>query len=152
MKTSKWDIRYMSLAKHYSSWSKDPSTKIGAVAVSDNKLQLSSGWNGFPRGIEDDGRLKNRETKYSLVVHAEMNVIYNAARNGISLVGASLYVYGLPICSECAKGVIQSGIKKVFIVKESISKSEFWEKSWDLTRRMFEEAGVNYYFISEEEI
>lgn len=142
----------MSLAKHYSSWSKDPSTKIGAVAVSDNKLQLSSGWNGFPRGIEDDDRLKNRETKYSLVVHAEMNVIYNAARNGISLVGASLYVYGLPICSECAKGVIQSGIKKVFIVKESISKSEFWEKSWDLTRRMFEEAGVNYYFISEEEI
>ena len=112
----KWDNRYLSLAKEVATWSKDPSTQVGAVTVGAKKEVLSQGFNGFPRGIKDtDERYNHRETKYKFVVHAEMNAIYNATYSGTSLDGATLYIYGLPICSECAKGIIQVGIKKVVI-------------------------------------
>ena len=66
----KWRNRYLLLAKHFSTWSKDPSTQVGAVAVSNNGLILSEGWNGFPRGIRDtQGRLGDRQTKYDYMVH-----------------------------------------------------------------------------------
>ena len=106
----KWDIRFISIAREYSTWSKDPSTQVGAVAVDPKTRRvLSGGYNGFPRGIEDtDKRLNDRDLKHSLVVHAEMNLIYNATRSGISLEGSHLYVWGLPVCSECAKGIIQT--------------------------------------------
>ena len=114
----KWDNRYLALAKEVASWSKDPSTQVGAVTVGAKKEVLSQGFNGFPRGIEDTPeRYNHRETKYKFVVHAEMNAIYNATYSGTSLDGATLYIYGLPICSECAKGIIQVGIKKVVIEK-----------------------------------
>lgn len=71
----KWRNRYLLLAKHFSTWSKDPSTQVGAVAVSDNGLILSEGWNGFPRGIRDtQNRLGDRQTKYDYMVHAEKNL------------------------------------------------------------------------------
>ncbi|MBT7127172.1 MAG: CMP deaminase, partial [Candidatus Thioglobus sp.] len=75
----KWDKRYLGLAAEVSTWSKDPSTQVGAVTVGSKKEVLSQGFNGFPRGIDDsDERYNNRDTKYKLVVHAEMNAIYNA--------------------------------------------------------------------------
>ena len=149
----KWNKRFLDMAKMYSSFSKDPSRKIGAVAVDPKKrVILSCGYNGFPRGIsDDDSRLNDRETKYKYVVHAEMNVIYNATFSGVSLDGASLYVYGLPVCSECAKGIIQVGIKDVHIfIDQDIHVS--WLESWDRTKSMFEEAGVNFktYFDGDE--
>ena len=106
--STKWAINYLRLAEHISGWSKDPSTKCGAVAIGNRQQILSVGFNGFPRGVEDsESRLNDRPTKYSLMVHAEMNCIYNATLNGVSLDGADLYVYGLPVCAECAKGIIQ---------------------------------------------
>ena len=97
---NKWDQRYLALAKEVSTWSKDPSTQVGAVTVGSKKEVLSQGFNGFPRGINDsDERYNNRDIKYKLVVHAEMNASYNATYSGTSLDGATLYVYGLPICS-----------------------------------------------------
>lgn len=142
----KWDERYMSLAKEVSTWSKDPSSKIGAVAIGDKGQVLSQGYNGFPRGIEDTKtRYDNRETKYKYVVHAEMNVIYNATYNGVSLNGATLYVYGLPVCSDCAKGIIQVGIKKVVVPRMDIP--EVWKESWQRTTQMFNEAGVKWSMI-----
>lgn len=148
----KWTKRYLQLAREVASWSKDPSRKIGAVAVGSKGQILSQGYNGFPRGISDDEtRLNDRETKYKYVVHAEMNVIYNATFSGVSLDGASLYVYGLPVCSECAKGIIQVGIKDVHIfIDQDIHVS--WLESWDRTKSMFEEAGVNFktYFDGDE--
>jgi len=148
----KWTKRYLQLAREVASWSKDPSRKIGAVAVGSKGQILSQGYNGFPRGIRDDEtRLNDRETKYKYVVHAEMNVIYNATFSGVSLDGASLYVYGLPVCSECAKGIIQVGIKDVHIfIDQDIHVS--WLESWDRTKSMFEEAGVNFktYFDGDE--
>ena len=85
-----WDARYLDLAENVSSWSKDPSRKIGAVAVGSKGQILSQGYNGFPRGIDDSiERYNDKETKYRYVVHAEMNVVYNATYNGISLDGAT---------------------------------------------------------------
>ena len=112
--SNKWDKRYIGLAKEIAKWSKDPSKQIGAVAIGDKGQVLAQGYNGFPRGIEDtQERYDNREEKYKYVVHAEMNCIYNATYNGVSLEGATIYISGLPVCSECAKGLIQVGIKRV---------------------------------------
>ena len=139
---SKWDERYLALAKEVSTWSKDPSTQVGAVTVGSKKEVLSQGFNGFPRNIKDtDERYNNRETKYKFVVHAEMNAIYNATYSGTSLDGATLYVYGLPICSECAKGIIQVGIKKVVVEKSK--ELDNWNDSVKLSKAMFDEAGVD---------
>jgi dCMP deaminase len=144
---SKWDVRYLNLAKEVSTWSKDPSSKIGAVAVGSKGQVLSQGYNGFPRGIFDGGaRLKDRELKYKYIVHAEQNLIYNATYNGVSLDGATLYVTGLPVCSECAKGVIQVGIKRVVMPEQDIKEN--WKESWNYSKVFFNEAGVKYDFVS----
>ena len=148
MSVNKWYKRYMDLAEQVSTWSKDPNTKVGAVIVGSKGQILTQGYNGFPRGIRDTPkRLNDRDRKLSLVVHAEMNAIFNATYNGVSLDGATLFVYGLPICSECAKGIIQVGIAKVVIVKEKISIRPHWEESWKMTQEMFREAGVLIFEI-----
>ena len=145
---NKWDKRYLALAKEVASWSKDPSTQVGAVTVGNKKEVLSQGFNGFPRGIVDsEDRYNNRETKYKYVVHAEMNAIYNATYSGVSLDGAVLYVYGLPICSECAKGIIQVGIKKVIIEKSK--ELDNWNESVALSQEMFDEAGIELVITSK---
>ena len=143
---SKWDKRFLLLAKEVSTWSKDPSKQIGAVAIGNEGQVLSQGFNGFPRGINDDpSRYEDRETKYKLVVHAEMNVIYNATYNGVSLDGSNLYVYGLPVCSDCAKGIIQVGINKVIMPEQNIP--DRWKDSWSNTKDLFDEAGILYDFV-----
>ena len=145
--TSTWSIKYMKLAKEVASWSKDPSAKIGCVAVGKKGQILSQGYNGFPRGIHDsEERLNNREEKYKYVVHAEQNCIYNATLNGVSLDGADLYVFGLPVCSECAKGVIQVGIKRVFMCYPP-DIPEKWEESKKVTFDMFGEARIMVHRI-----
>ena len=135
------------MAEEVSSWSKDPSTKIGAIAVGSKGQVLSQGYNGFPRGIEDTiSHYEDRETKYKYVVHAEMNVIYNATYNGVSLDGSTLYVTGLPVCSDCAKGVIQVGIKRVVMKEQEIPLK--WGESWKVTAGMFDQAMIDWEFIN----
>lgn len=144
-----WDKKYIRLAREISSWSKDPSKQIGAVAIGEKGQVLAQGYNGFPRGIEDtDERLNHRQTKYKYVVHAEMNCIYNATYNGVSLNGSTMYIYGLPVCSECAKGLIQVGIKRVVSTPITDATPETWVESTKLTKEIFEEAGVKYDFIN----
>ena len=139
---NKWTRRYLDIAKEVSTWSKDPSKKIGAIAVGDKGQILSQGYNGFPRGVKDTNeRYNDREEKYKYVVHGEMNCIYNACNSGVSLNGATLYVTGLPVCSECAKGIIQVGIKKV-VMEYPKDIPPTWEKSVQLTKQMFLEANV----------
>ena len=143
---STWDNRYLDLAETVSSWSKDPSRKIGAVAVGSKGQILSQGYNGFPRGIDDsEERYNDKETKYTYIVHAEMNVIYNATYNGVSLDGSTLYVTGLPVCSECAKGIIQTGIKRV--VMRCVDVPKRWNTSFELTIQMLEQAGIEWELI-----
>lgn len=137
----KWDKRFLQMAELVSTWSKDPSTKVGAVYVKDRRI-LSTGYNGFPRCIDDsDLRLENRKEKYHLVLHAEINGIFNATHHGVPLKGTTLYIYGLPICSECAKGIIQIGVRRVvWWTKNPIS--ETWAQSWNNSVELFEEAGI----------
>lgn len=144
--SNKWDKRYLELAAVIGTWSKDPSRGIGAVAVGSKGQVLSQGYNGFPRGIEDiPERYNDRTKKYKLVVHAEQNLVYNASYSGVSLDGSTLYVTGLPVCSDCAKAVIQVGIKRVVMPKQDIEPR--WKDSWSLTREMFDESGVDWEFI-----
>ena len=146
-----WGDKYINLAKEISTWSKDPSTKVGAIVVGCDGQILSQGYNGFPRGINDsDERLNNRKRKYELVVHAEMNAIYNASLTGVSLKDSTLYVYGLPICNECAKGIIQVGIKKVIALRPE-KYNIAWEESANNARNLFSEADVMYLIDVEEE-
>lgn len=143
----KWDDRYLRLAREVSSWSKDPSSKIGAVAIGHKGQVLSQGYNGFARGIREDlaPRWEDKEQKYKFIVHAEMNAIYNATYSGVSLDGSTLYIWGLPCCSDCAKGVIQVGIKRV--VMPDLDYPEKWVESFKLSETMFNEAGVEYEFV-----
>lgn len=144
----KWHERYLSIAQQVATWSKDPSTQVGAVIVGSKGQILSQGYNGFPRGILDNtDRLNDRDVKLSLIVHAEMNAIYNATYSGVCLDGATLYVYGLPICSECAKGIIQVGISKIVIPKASIMLRIEWAESWYKSNKMFNEVNVKVEII-----
>jgi dCMP deaminase len=150
MSRDTWIHNWFRTARHFSTFSKDPSTKIGAVAVSDSNQLLSIGWNGFPRGFKDDARLEDRAKKYPIIVHAEMNCIYNAARNGTSLVGSTMYVFGLPTCSACALGVVQSGIKDVWMYYPHEIK-EKWAESFELSKDIYREGGVTcHYWIGEK--
>lgn len=143
-KPREWDSRFLEMAELVSSWSHDPSTKIGAVFVDDRKKVLSTGYNGFPRGIHNHPeRWSDRPTKYKYIVHGEANAIYNATWNGASLDGSTLYVHGLPTCSECAKAVIQVGAKRV-VCHHPVDIPERWQAEWEETRSMFDEAGVAY--------
>ena len=145
---TKWDERYIRVAKETASWSKDPSRKIGAVIIGDKGQIKSQGYNGFPRGVIDsDERYNDRPTKYKYVVHAEANAVYNALHNGNDVNGDTLYVTGLPVCHECAKAIIQSGIKKVKC-DTLIDDKDSWSESCRLALTMFNESGVEYEFIS----
>src|SRR4030067_2638115 len=106
---NKWDLRFINLAYHISNWSKDPSTKCGAVITHGNRI-VSLGFNGFPAGVLDhDDRLLDRELKYKMVLHAEVNALLFA---GTDLSDCTLYVVPMAPCSRCAAQIIQSGIKK----------------------------------------
>lgn len=147
--TNTWDKRFLNLAKHISEWSKDPSTKVGAVIVSpEDHIVVGLGYNGFPRGVLDlDERLNNRETKYKLVVHAEANAILMA---GEKAKGATLYVFpsfvSPPICNECAKLVIQSGIREIVGPTPDLSdpRAKRWIDSIHVSQTMCFEAGVKW--------
>ena len=142
VRINKWDARWLEMAGIVSTWSKDPSTQIGAIAVKDKRL-ISTGYNGFPRGIQDlDDRWNNREEKYKYVVHAEMNCIYNANYHNQSLKGSTMYIVGLPVCHECAKGIVQAGVIRV--VAEFKDAPLKWAKSTEITEKMFKEAGIVY--------
>jgi dCMP deaminase len=150
MINSKWDNRFMKLAREISTWSKDPSSKIGAVIVNDERRILATGYNGFPRGIEDtEERLSDREEKYPRIVHGEANALMNALYSGVSVKDATIYVWGLPVCADCTKLVIQSGIKRVVITYPEYAP-EKWQTQWNnMSKPMYEEAGVSLTYINE---
>ena len=148
----RWLSNYLGLAKHIAGWSKDPSTKCGAVAVGKHGQILSQGYNGFPRGVSDHNeRLNDREQKYKFTIHAEMNCIFNASLTGVSLEGSSLYVYGLPVCDNCAKGVVQVGFNRVFMCyPEVMEERKEWIDSYRTSRQMFVESKINAQIFHEE--
>ena len=139
--SDKWDNRFIELAKHISTWSKDPSTKVGCVVVGEDREIRSTGFNGFPRGIEDDSeRLSDRSQKYPLICHSEENAIMHAARTGVSLKGNTAYVTWPP-CSRCTRSLIQAGIEEV-VFPADLSIPERWNEDFDIAMSMMKEAGV----------
>lgn len=142
----KWDRRFLELAKHVSTWSKDPSTQVGAILVNESDQVVGMGYNGFARGVEDsDERLNDRETKYAFVVHAEVNAIIQA---GHAARQTTLYVYPSfdlpPICNECAKVALQAGVMGIvgYNPDQSDPRVQRWAGSISQAREMWEERGL----------
>ena len=118
-----WDEYFMGVALLAAKRSKDPNTQVGACIVDENNVILTTGYNGFPIGCSDDEFPWNREgeiTKYPYVVHAELNAILNAS--GKSLKGSRIYVALFP-CNECAKAIIQAGIKEVIYLSDKYAST-----------------------------
>lgn len=137
--TLKWNTRFLWLAHEIGMWSKDPSTKVGSVIINDIGQIVGSGYNGFPRGVLDtENRLTDRPTKYSFTVHAELNAVIMAGERAR---GAVLYCTLFP-CHECAKAIIQAGIKKVVARSPSPEEVQRWGQSFETARTMFYEASV----------
>ena len=137
-----WDKRFLQLAKHFSEWSKDPSTQVGCVVVGPDRELRSTGFNGLPRGIEDnEQRLNNREIKYPLICHAEENAIMHAARIGMSLKDCTAYVTWPP-CTRCARSLIQAGISTI-VYPKNIEIPDRWMEDFNLSLNMLKEANIS---------
>ncbi len=133
-----WDEYFMGVAILAAKRSKDPNTQVGACIVDEHNVILSTGYNGFPIGCSDDEfpwDRKGEDTKYPYVVHAELNAILNAG--GKSLRGATIYVVLFP-CNECAKAIIQSGIKEIVYLSDKYADDKMTQAS----KRMLRTAGV----------
>lgn len=144
-----WDEYFMGVAVLSSLRSKDPNTQVGACIVSEEKKIIGVGYNGFPSGCSDDDLPWARtgdwsQTKYPYVCHAELNAILNA-NNPSALKGATLYVALFP-CNECAKAVIQSGIKRIVYLSDKYKDSDATKAS----KRMLDAAGVEYHHLDTE--
>ncbi len=138
-----WDEYFMGISKLSGMRSKDPNTQVGACIVSEDNKILSMGYNGFPRGCSDDTFPWEREgdmmdTKYAFVTHSELNAILNY--RGGSLSGAKLYVSLFP-CNECAKAIIQAGIRTIVYESDKYADTP----SSMASRKMLDAAGVRYY-------
>jgi len=144
----KWDHRFFELAGFIADWSKDPSTKVGAVVADPNtKRIVSTGFNGFPSGVEDlDERLNDRSVKYEMVVHAEQNAL---VYSGAKAAGCTIYVTPLPPCARCAVVIIQTGIKRVVCPEPDFSR-EPWATQSRISEQMFKEAGVKVDYYQAE--
>jgi len=143
---SSWDERWMGLALHYASFSKDRSRQVGCVIVGPGNTQISEGWNGFPRGINDDVECRHeRPEKYLWTKHAEENAITNAARKGVSTLGATIYIPWFP-CANCAGDIIQAGIAEVVAYVLDPQDSN-WHGNMLLASDMLREAGVIVRYI-----
>ena len=139
--SEKWDKRFLELAQHISGWSKDPSTQVGCVVVGMDREIRSTGFNGFPRGIEDNQeRLADRDKKYPLICHAEENAIMHAARVGVSLKACTAYVTWPP-CTRCARSLVQAGVTTV-VYPKGCQVPERWLDDFELSSAMLSEAGI----------
>ena len=138
----KWDIRFVRIAKEVAEWSKDPSTQVGSIAVKNRKI-IATGYNGFPKGIEDkQAHLHDREMKLKLTVHAEKNMIYNAVEHGVKLEGSTVYIWGLPTCVECWKGLVQVGVSRV-VMPDIEFTDDKWKEGCKFAKEYMEKADIN---------
>lgn len=141
----KWHVRFLRLAKEVSTWSVDPSTKVGCVLVK-NKRVISTGYNGFPKNISDNfDRLMDREKKYEITVHAEVNAVTTAALHGVSTEGSTAYVSFSP-CSRCAAVLINAGITAVYVIGGDTIPDR-WLSNFITASNLLAEAGVHYQVI-----
>jgi dCMP deaminase len=127
------------MAKHVAQWSKDPSTKTGAVLTTPDRLVLSVGYNGFPAGIADDARLEDREEKYAIIVHCERNAVLHSMG---PVKGSTLYTWPFGSCTVCASLMITAGVARVVFPECPPDKLERWGADLMRAERLYREAGV----------
>lgn len=143
-----WTEYFLNIAEQVKLKSKDQSTQIGAVIVGQDNEVLSTGYNSFPRGMDDSiQERQERPEKYFWFEHAERNAIYNAARIGVSLKNSTIYLTsGLP-CMDCARGIVNSGVKTVWCKRVCTTKNkEKWEESQAKSMQLLNECGVQVFF------
>lgn len=145
MPLSKWDKRFLALAEHIASWSKD-SRQVGAVIVRGNQV-VSVGYNGFPTGVADDSRLADKPTKLQMTIHAEENAILSAKQD---VSGCSIFITSLPPCPSCASKIIQAGISRVIFFQPTEHHADKY--NLPLTLSMFSESGTQYLIVDKETV
>ena len=144
-----WDQRWMDLARLVASWSKDRSRKVGAVIVDERNSVVSLGWNGFPRGLDDDVEERHeRPAKYQFTEHAERNAIYNAASIGARLLGCRIFVPWFP-CADCARAIIQSGLTEMIAIRPDLNDPTYGS-DFRMVGVMLAEAGVVVRYVDGE--
>lgn len=150
-KLSKWEQRWVDRAKYVSEYSKDKNTKTGAVIVTDDNTELTMGYNGFPRGADDDTdqRRYERPHKYFWTEHAERNALYKAARIGVATKGANMFCTYFP-CADCSRAIIQGGIKRLYTEKPDFNHHK-WGDSWVEALIMLRECGVEVVWTNVDE-
>lgn len=142
-----WDNRWIDMAQLVASWSKDRSRKTGAIIVDARNVLVAVGWNGFPRGLDDEAPARHeRPAKYQWTEHAERNAVYNAAAKGISTAGCRMYLSWYP-CADCARAIIQSGISSLVAVEPDWSDPK-WAADFKTVKEMLDEAGVACRFLA----
>lgn len=149
----RWDKYFLRIVEAVGQKSKDPSTKVGCVIVGEDNQILSTGFNGFPRGVKDrDLRYFNREIKYKYIEHADRNAIYNAARTGIVLKDATMYLPWDP-CHACTRAIIQSGIIRVVVANVPVTQDliDRWGDSWAISSTMLIEADIRLDYVRLKE-
>jgi len=146
-----WNERFMKLAEYIASWSKDRSTKYAAIIIDKNHRIISTGYNGFPSGCNDEiEEWHQRPQKYFYSEHSERNAIYSAARAGIPLDGCTIVVNGFP-CADCARAIIQSGIKNLVCYKPEVD--DLWNKRWgesqEASYKMFCQVDIKLVYLEK---
>lgn len=139
--SEKWDKRFLDLAFYISQWSKDPSTKVGAI-ITKKRIIISTGYNGFAIGVNDNPcNYNNRSFKYKTIIHAEENALLSTRQD---LNGCSIYVCPVPPCASCASKIIPAGIIKVVSYKPPNDFLERWEEDMKITVKLFNDTGIEF--------
>ncbi|UTV29852.1 dCMP deaminase family protein [Photobacterium atrarenae] len=144
---SKWAVRFFQMAELVGSWSKDPSTQVGAVITQGNRI-VSVGFNGYPHGISDSAYVDDREMKLLKTLHAEENAILFAKRD---LAGCDIWVTHFP-CPNCAAKIIQTGISTVHCPEQTEDFLSRWGEKIKVSEEMFAQAGVAVDWLPLEEL
>jgi dCMP deaminase len=146
---AEWDRRFMELAMQIAQWSKDRSSRVGCVIVGPDNEIRSTGYNGFPRGVDDEPDERHaRPLKYKWTEHAERNAIYNAARAGILVNGCRMYLPWFP-CMDCARAIVQSGIVELIAIRPDV-RNETWGEDHKLALELFAEVSLKLTWYDEQ--
>jgi dCMP deaminase len=148
-----WQEYFFKIVNVIKEKSKDLSIKVGCIIVGPNNEIISTGFNGLPRFVEEKPERNERPAKYLYTEHAERNAIYLAARRGVPIDGASIYLQWFP-CADCTRAIIQSGIKRIFIdghyydPNKPTAADKRWEDSFKASKEMLEEADIECDIIT----
>lgn len=144
---TKWERRFLNLAREVSSWSKDPSTRVGAVLVRPDHTVAGIGFNGLAPGV-DDSRASDREFKIASVIHAEENAILSSRDSALSECG--LYVWGLAPCAHCVAVALRKGVRR-FVGVQLADRPE-WNRSAEFARLQCSDAGASYTVLTPADL